>query len=218
MMTLPPRLSRMSLLLTVLLIAPRLGFAAEQAPLLPTDAPAERSALATAAPLPGTGARPNLRLMDDAPAPEAERPAQDLRVMAEIGAGVLTGAGGLALGYMGMFMLWPTGIGSVGGYGLLAPILVGIGSGLALGTYWGGEVTGGRSDLGNTFLGMLLGGAAGVLISVPSGNPFVSLFACPPLMLLGSLIAYESSEHGGRIQPVVNVSSRGTTFGLAGTF
>jgi hypothetical protein len=210
----------MSLLLTVLLLVPRMGFAAEQAPLLPTDAPAERSALATAAPLPGTGARPNLRLMeDDASAPAVDRPAQPLRILAEVGAGVLTGTAGFVVGYFGMFALFPTGLLSFNSsYGFLVPLLGGLGSGLALGTYWGGQLAGGQSDLGNTFLGMLVGGAAGVLISVPMGNPFISLVACPPLMLLGSIIAYESSENGGRIQPMVNVTSRGTTFGLVGTF
>jgi hypothetical protein len=49
----------------------------------------------------------------------------------------------------------------------------------------------------------------------------VNLFLAPPLMLLGAIIGYESPEKGGspmRLQPVVSLTPRGTSFGLAGTF
>lgn len=218
MMTFPPRHSRMSLLLTLLLLAPGVGLAAEETP-PPADAPTEQSTPSPDSPVPGTGTRPKLRLMDT-PAPEPTRPSQPLRILAEVGAGLLTGTGGFLVGFMSLFVLGGN-IFDTSVVGLIAPILVGIGSGVALGTWWGGELTGGDAKLEATFLGMLLGGTAGVLMSIPMGNPFLSLVTCPPLMLLGSIIGYESTERGATIksvQPLLSVSSRGATFGLAGTF
>jgi hypothetical protein len=218
MMTFPPRLSRMSLLLSLLLLAPRVGLAAEETP-PPADAPTEQSTPSTDSSPPGAGSRPKLRLMDT-PAPESTRPDQPLRILAEVGAGALTGAGGLFLGYMVAFQMYEPGVGS-SDYLLLAPVLLGVGTGLALGTWWGGELAGGDARLDATFLGMLLGGAAGVLLTLPMENPFISLVICPPLMLLGSIIGYENTERGATlksVQPMLSVSSRGATFGLAGTF
>ncbi len=218
MMTFPPRLSRMSLLLTLLLLAPSVGLAAEETP-PPAEASTGQSTPSTDTPLPGADTRPKLRLMDT-PAPEPTRPSQSLRILAEVGAGALTGAGGLFLGYMGVFAVYNTDLGS-SSYGLLTPVLLGVGTGLALGTWWGGELAGGDARLDSTFLGMLIGGATGILLTIPMENPFAALITCPPLMLLGSIIGYENTERGATlksVQPLLSVSPRGATFGLAGTF
>lgn len=218
-MTLPPPLSRMPLLLTLLLLAPRVGLAEEQTPRPPSDAPTEQRALSDTPPLATSSHPDHVRLLDT-PSPETERPSTAARVAAELGASVLTGVGGLVLGYISTFVLGLTGSGSL--YALALPTLVGTGVGIALGTYWGGQVMDGESSLGSSFLGMLLGGVAGLLLSLPMGNPTVGLLLAPPLMVLGSIIGYEHSEHGGtkspRVQPLLSVTPHGATLGLAASF
>lgn len=231
-----PHLSRMTLLLSLLLLAPRVGFAQEQtsqpppeaataqqeAPRAREDAPTAMQPERTAdAPLPGSGARPSTRLM---PATETDRPSQPLRVLAEVGASLLTGVGGLVVGYMSTFALISSFSASSPLYALAAPTLIGVGLGVSLGTYWGGQLAGGDASFGGTLLGTLLGGAAALLVgAIPEGNPVLGLVLAPPLMVLGSIIGYENTEHGGtpppaRVQPLLSVSPRGAVVGLAGAF
>lgn len=231
-----PHLSRMTLLFSLLLLAPRVGFAQEQTSPPPPDAPAAREDAPKAqqdaptamqpertadAPLPGSGARPDTRLM---PAAETDRPSQPLRVLAEVGASLLTGVGGLVVGYMATFAVFSGGgIGGSSLYGLAAPTLIGVGLGVSLGTYWGGQLAGGEASFGGTFLGTLLGCAAALLVgAIPEGNPAIGLALAPPLMVIGSIIGYENTEHGGtppaRVQPLLSVSPRGTMVGLAAAF
>jgi hypothetical protein len=221
----------MSLLLSLLLLAPRVGLAQEQAsqpppdattaqeeaPKAQQDAPTAMQPARTAdAPPPGSGTRPTLRL-----APE--RPSQGERVSAELGAALLTGAGGLVLGYLSTFALFSEGISSTSTYALAAPTLVGIGLGVSIGTFWGGQAAGGEGDFGSPLLGTLLGGGAALLLSIPMGNPVVGLLLAPPLMILGSIIGYEITEQGDapparRVQPLLSVSPRGAMVGLAAAF
>lgn len=230
-----PQLSRMSLLLSLLLLAPRVGFAQEQASPPPAEAPAAREEAPKTqqdaptamqpertadAPQPGSGARPSMHLT---PAAETERPSASLRVLAEVGAGLLTGVGGAIVGYMATWGMFSTGFGNASLYGLAAPTLVGVGLGLSLGTYWGGQVAGGDASFGGTLLGAVLGGTAALLIgAIPEGNPLIGVLLAPPFMLIGSIIGYENTEHGGaplqRVQPMLSVSPRGTMVGLAGAF
>ncbi|MFL5358628.1 hypothetical protein [Archangium sp.] len=234
-MTLSPHLTRMSLLLSLLLLAPRVGFAQEQtsqppseAPTAQEDAPKAQRDAPTAmqpertadAPPPGSGAHPSMRLT---PTAETDRPSQSLRVLAEVGASLLTGIGGGFLGYMSTWAVFSTGISNAPFYALAAPTLVGIGLGLSLGTYWGGQVAGGDASFGGTVLGALVGGTAALLIgAIPDGSPLIGVLLAPPFMLLGSIIGYENTEHGGiplkRVQPMLSVSPRGAMMGLAGAF
>ncbi|OJT24134.1 hypothetical protein BO221_13160 [Archangium sp. Cb G35] len=204
----PASASPLPLLLILLLISPGVGFAQEAPPASPDD-PTVQPEHSTDAPLPGSGERSPPRLME-----EPQRPYQGVRILAEFGGGVLLGATGLVLGY------FPTLFSNAEAL----PMLVLTGTGIALGTYWGGQLLKGQASLRGTVVGMLLGGAAGMLLSVAAGAPptsVLSIYFAPPLMLLGAIIGYESTEKGDpptRVQPVVSLTPRGASLGLAGTF
>lgn len=227
-MALSPHLSRMSLLLSLLLLAPRVGFAQEQASPPPSEAPtaqeapkaqqdaptAMQPARTADAPLPGSGERPKMQLTP-------ERPSQSARVSAEVGAALLTGLGGGVLGYMSTWMIFSGGFGNASTLALAAPTLAGIGLGVSIGTFWGGQAAGGVGDFGGPLLGTLLGGAAGMLLGI--GNPLVAIVLTPVFMVVGSIVGYETTEQGDtvplrRVQPLLSVSPKGTVVGLAAAF
>ena len=84
MMTVSISLSRLSLLLSLLLLVPGVGFASQ-------DSATEETSLQESLEVPGTQERAPLRLDDeDSWARQPERPHRALRVMAELGAGLLT--------------------------------------------------------------------------------------------------------------------------------
>ena len=59
----------------------------------------------------------------------------------------------------------------------------------------------------------------GVVFGAPTS--LLSVYFAPPLMLLGAILGYEATERGDpptRVQPVVSLTPRGASFGLAGIF
>ncbi|PTL83214.1 hypothetical protein DAT35_14550 [Vitiosangium sp. GDMCC 1.1324] len=215
-----------------MLLVPRVGLAAEDAPRTTTAAGSSSSDSG----LPGTQERAPVRLGGDAGswAREPERPSRGLRILAETGASLLTGLGG---GFVGMLagdgLCGSANIGRSGdflpcleatGVGLLA----GAGLGFSLGTFWGGEVAGGDGRL----LGALVGMGSGALVGILAGTAMSSIFLAGvvlgiPLSLIGSIVGYELTEQGTppaavsarpRLQPVLAVSSHGGLLGLGGTF
>ncbi|ATB29234.1 hypothetical protein [Melittangium boletus] len=212
-----PRLLTIALLLLATL--PRVSLAAPTG--LAGDTPARRPPrlLSTDPGAPGSG------LTDKEPEGRKEPEGQGGgRVAAGLGLGVLMGAVGGLVGYLGPgSALCAEGDGLDGcATGLLIGTLGGVGLGTSLGVTWGGMLADGQ---GEWFLGalpgMLVGAAAGVGLGLAADNSLVALFACPPLMLLGSSIGYEMSHSANtapRLRPVVGMSSRGASLGLAGTF
>lgn len=221
----PDRSSWLCLPLALLLLAPRVGLAQEAAPPPPdvpaapaeppasepsADAPFQRS---PDAPLPGT-AQPAPRQLLDKP----ERPSSGVRIMAEIGASLLTGLGG---GVLGLLTGYALGGGDLSRAFIAVPVatFLGVGFGTAAGAYWGGHVTGGQSDFTAALLGMLAGGAVGIATPLLLGGSLLGvLIACPLMMVTGSVIGYEIAETGGKVQPMVGLTPGGASFGLAGTF
>ena len=90
-----------------------------------------------------------------------QRPYQGARIMAELGLGVVFGATGLMLGFL-------TNLGSDTQN---LPVLVLTGTGIALGTYWGGQLLKGQASMRGTVVGVLLGGAVGRILSAAVGAP-----------------------------------------------
>ncbi len=231
--------TRLSLLL-LLLLAPGVGLAAaEPAPPSMTrhSAPLEPGLLATSG-LPGTDARVPLRLREDTGAPreEASRPSQGLRILAETGAGLLTGVGGGLVGaLLGGGLCDASGIGSQGGFvpcfnATAVGLLLGGGAAFALGVWWGGEAVGGDGQLLGAMIGFGSVVAAGLLLGLATENPFGALIVATPFSLIGAIVGYESTQREPvpgapavastrpRVQPVLAFSPRGTLVGLGGTF
>ncbi len=200
-------------LLSLLLLVP-LPSLAGQAP-ANEDVPAETTEAPSASFVPESA-----RLIDDA---EYERPPAVLRILAEMG-GVLVGQ------FVGTFV----GLIAAGGVRMLtdnaslthAAFFVPFGSAVALGAYVTGQLMGGEARLAGPFLGALVGCAAGLLINARIGYEnlgpfFMSILIPMPFMMLGAIIGYEVTEHGGKprtVQPLVSFASRGAAVGLAGTF
>jgi hypothetical protein len=221
----PDRSSWLCLPLALLLLAPRVGLAQEAAP-PPSDVPAapaeppasEPSADAPFqrppdAPLPGTAQPAPRQLLD-----ESERPSGGIRVAAEIGASLLTGLGG---GAVGLLVGYALGGGDLSRAFIAVPVatFLGLGLGTAAGAYWGGQVTGGQSNFTAPLLGTLVGGVVGLVTPLLLGSPLLgALIACPLMMVAGSVIGYEIAETGGKVRPMVGLTPGGASFGLAGTF
>jgi hypothetical protein len=235
--------STLSLLLSLLMLVPRTGLA-EELPASSSAAASDPGVVLTPAPsgLPGTSELEPLRLGDDVGARQPERPRtpRGLRILAETGAGLLTSGGLGAAGFlvsnqlcqMGMF--GPTG----GSWSCLGEVVIGsflgVGLGLPLGVFWGGEVTGGNGKLYGPLLGMLAGVAAGVLVSVALDTYSGFFLLALPFMLGGSIVGYELTTSTApvpravaalpvassrpHLQPVLSFSSRGALLGLAGSF
>jgi hypothetical protein len=235
-------LSRLSLLLSLLLLVPRVGLAAQETSTSASEGSAtEGELLPESSRIPGTDERAPLRLNEDSWAREPQRPSRDLRILAEAGAGLLAAAGGGVAGYLGGAMMCSAGmVGSQGGwFPCLGPAAVGLvaGAGLggALGVFWGGEAAGGEGRLLGALAGMGSGVLASFLVGVVSGQPNIGFVLSLPLALVGSIVGYELTDHGAvseprapsspavasarpRLQPVLTVSSRGALMGLGGTF
>ncbi|MBM7115569.1 hypothetical protein [Archangium primigenium] len=198
-------------LLSLLLLVP-LPSLAGQAP-ADEDVPAETTEAPSESFVPESA-----RLLD-----ASERPPAVLRILAEMG-GVLVGQ------FVGTFV----GLIAASGARMLADntsltyaaFFVPFGSAVALGAYIPGQLMGGEARWAGPFLGALVGCAAGLLINASIGYEhlgpfFMSVLIPMPFMMLGAIIGYEVTEHGGKprtIQPLVSFSSRGAAVGLAGTF
>ncbi len=220
--------SKLSLVLCLLLLVPRVGLAAEDAPV--------------SSGLPGTAEPAPLRLTEDSPptASKPSRPPRGLRILAETGAGLLTATG---LGIVGMLagsQLCSAGI--VGTRNSFLPcidaavggIFLGVVVGLPLGVFWGGELTGGDGRLYGPLLGMAAGFVTGVLVAAVLANVYHAYYISIPFLAVGSIVGYELTARGvpapqapgtpavasarPRLQPVLALSSRGALFGLGGSF
>ncbi|WP_309894808.1 hypothetical protein [Archangium sp.] len=122
---------------------------------------------------------------------------------------------------MGLLVGYVIGGGNLSQTFIAVPLatILGLGFGTAAGAYWGGQVTGGKSDFSASLLGMLAGGATGFVTPLLLGAPLLgALIACPLMMVAGSVIGYEIAETGGKVQPMVGLTPGGASFGLAGTF
>jgi hypothetical protein len=245
MMRFPSSLSRLSLLLSLLLLVPRVGLAAQEAPTLASaGSTSEEALLPKSSGLPGTEERAPLHLDEDSRAsePEYQRPSRALRILAELGAGLLTTGAGVVGGALAGAGLCEAGIvGSPGGWfpcldAAGVGLLLGGGVGIPLGVFWGGEVAGGDGSLLGAVAGMGAGAVGGFLLGAlmfrdPSGGPMLSA----PMALVGAIVGYELSDRGvepasraqaslavastrPRLQPLLAVSSRGALLGLGGTF
>jgi hypothetical protein len=207
--------SKLSLVLCLLLLVPRVGLAAEPAP---------------------------LRLTEDSPltASKPSRPSRGLRILAETGAGLLLGTG---LGFAGMLAgsaLCEDGVfGEPSGFLPCLPaaaggIVLGVGLGFPLGVFSGGELAGGDGRLYGPLLGMASGLVASVLVAALLGNIYNAYYLSLPFLAVGSIVGYELTERGEpapqapgtpavasarpRLQPVLALSPRGALVGLGGSF
>lgn len=222
--------STLLLLLSLLVLVPRVGLAA--AVLTPEPSG-----------LPGTSEPAPLRLGEDslAQGPERSRTPRGLRILAETGAGLLTGAGLGAAGVLASNQLCRMDLLGPSGGGLMSCLdqvvmgtFLGFGLGFPLGVFWGGEVTGGDGKLYGPLLGMLAGVAAGVLAAVALDTYTGFYVLALPFMVGVSIVGYELTTREApvphalkapavassrpRLQPVLAFSSRGTLLGLGGSF
>lgn len=229
--------SKLPLLLCLLLLVPRVGLAAQDAPVEPdvstdsevpvTDEAAPQEQELQAEPEPEAFARP-----------ERWRAPLGVRVLGEAGGGLLTSGGGaLAGGLLGLGLCelsngqWPY-IGCT----WAAAIGVGVGGivGYPLGVWWGGEALGGDGKLFSAFAGMGVGLAASVLVGLVAVQFDPGARITGPLngllVMAAPIIFYEFSQRREpdaqglasaarpRIQPLLSVSRDGALFGLGGTF
>lgn len=224
--------SRLPLLL-LLLLAPGVGLAAQEPTFL-------EPRLASSG-LPGTDERAPLRLSEEDWAQgekEDFRPPRALRILAETGAGLLTGAGGGVLGFLAGGGLCGAGlVGNRGGFfGCLDAaaigLLLGAGTGVSLGVWWGGEAAGGDGKLLGALAGMGSGAVLGVLAGVAAGRPDLGLVFTAPGALIGAIVGYEFSQRAlasgppspavasarSRLQPLLAFSPHGALVGLGGSF
>jgi hypothetical protein len=217
--------SKLPLLLSLLLLLPRVGLAFERAP-------ATREVLSLdGSELPGTAPRESLRLLEEPSSqePQRERPSRGLRILAETGAGLLTGGGAGLLLLLGLSSACSNfsclGAAVAGG-------LVGMGLGFPLGVWWGGEAAGGDGKLLGALGGMGAGVVAGFLVALVTGNFNSGYVIAIPFSLAGAIVGYELTERGDapsaqapavafarpRLQPMLSVSPRGALLGLGGSF
>jgi hypothetical protein len=210
------------LLLSLLLWVPRVGLAAQ-------DAPLAFPRLALSGPLADAESSPDSEPSWHEESPRHRAPL-GLRLLAEVGAGVVTATGGIfAGGLLGGLVCAVTSLGDSGYLGCLGAVVVGgllgIAEGYALGVWWGGELVGGDGSL----LITLLGGTLGIVLSgilIPAANAERDLWYAVPLpFMVGSHLGYELSQRAlpevssrPGIQPLVSFSSRGALLGLGGRF
>jgi hypothetical protein len=221
----PPGSKSVVLLFLLLLLTPREGLAAEDAPLASQD-----TAPTTQAPTSNTEEHkteehaPSL-LQDPASGFQRRKAPLALRLLAEVGGGVVTTLAGGLLG----LVLCPLE-GDQGEWRCVAPVFiglaVGLGVGYPLGVWWGGEAVGGDGSLSAALGGGLLGFVVGgVLASSVRGDAMVA--AIPVLGMMGASLGYELSqrpEHPEptaahpRLQPMLAFDARGVLLGLSGRF
>ena len=223
-----------ALLLPLLLLTPGLSLArqspttaetppavttppAADAPLDSPKAPSAQPQRPADAPTPGTAPRATVRLLDTPPADEqAKRIASDMRLLGELGIGLATTAVGALVGAYGGISVFSMSNSLVGPIVFVA---LGAISGASVGVYGAGQLLGGDAEFTGPFVGALIGGGLGLLGLFADGG-LAGLVAIP-CALLGAIIGYESTEHGGtvrKVQPLLSYSSRGPVVGLAGTF
>jgi hypothetical protein len=234
-----PSWTKLPLLLSLLLIIPRVGLAAQDAPLATSEEATSENTTSTSSAVPGTDERAPLRLMDE-PAPEPRRWSAPLglRILAETAAGAVTAVGGgLAGGLLGLGLC----VNRYGNNELGCVVALCLGGGLGMaatyprGVWWGGEAIGGDGKLLMAMAGLGAGVLAGLLLTIPANqlDPTGNLAGIVGGLaaLSGPIVFYEFSNQNKdsnrgpalasarpRIQPLLSVSPRGALFGLAGAF
>jgi hypothetical protein len=230
-------------LLLSLLLVPREGLAAQDAPLANPETPAQSETPSTDSRIPGTEEHEPPRLINDgswAREPQRKGAPVGLRILAEVGAGSLAAAGGGLVGGLGGLGLCEALGGQLPYVGCVWGALFGAGLGVTVGypvgVWWGGEATGGDGSLLAAFGGMGAGGLVGVLLGLVVGR--VDDKTLGPLLgivgglaaMSGPIIGYELSRkreprRGSavassrpRLQPLLSVTSRGALLGLGGSF
>lgn len=228
-----------ALFLLVLWLTPGVGLARQDVASPPSDAPVAPGSAAPSVP-----ETPPAPFYDPHAPPVRERPHVALRLLAEVGAGLVTA---LPLGVLGGAI----GLGAcrqdgIAGFECLNPIgygfVIGASLGFSTGVLWGGALVGNNGSV----LGALSGPAgvlgAGLLIAAfnlgITGSTFGNRFGLAtavlsPLGAICSVIVYEltssdepravsrtaSQRTGGvRLQPTLALSSQGALVGLGGTF
>ena len=224
------------LLLSLLLLVPRVGLAAQDTP--PTDSDTAEARI------PGTEESESRRLVDEESwARDKQRTGapQGLRILGEFGAGTLTAVGGvIGTGLVGLGLCGGLTGGSIdfltcmGSVGLVGGALS-VALGYPLGVWWGGEALGGDGSLFAAIGGMGAGIVAALLVGLvtarfdSSGGLLTGVTS--GLVFLGApILAYELSQRREprrgpavassrpRIQPLLSVSPRGAVLGLGGSF
>ncbi|QRK11935.1 hypothetical protein JQX13_18880 [Archangium violaceum] len=210
---LPPGSKSVVLLCLLLLLTPRGGLAAEDAPL--------------ASPTSNTEEHGPTLLEDPASGSLRRRAPLALRLLAEVGGGVATTLAGGLTG-LGLCLLTESPVQSEWGcaYPLLFGLTAGLLVGYPLGVWWGGEAVGGDGSLWAALGGGAVGFIAGGLLEgTTAGGGMV--IAIPVLGMIGASLGYELSqrpEHPERsaahprLQPLLAFDARGGMLGLSGRF
>jgi hypothetical protein len=240
-MNAPSRWSTHSLLLCLVLLAPRTGLGARDVP--EASAP-ERESLMSEVPtlvpgLPGTEEQVPRRLLLEPTSSTTGRAPLGVRLLAEAGAGlVMSVSSGFVALLGGLAWCEATGAFELEVRGLIVdcaslPLLgalVAVPVGMPLGVWLGGEAFGGDGKLLATLAGMgagLLGGGALLLVSpdlVPLAlalavsGPFIGYELSQRPRLSSGPAPLPASSARPRLQPVLAFSSRGAVLGLGGTF
>ncbi len=234
-----PSSLKLPLLLSLLLLVPRVGLAAQDAPLATSEESTSENTTPTSSAIPGTDDKAPLRLMDE-PGPEPRRWSAPLglRILAEVAAGAVTSVGGgIAGGLVGLGLC----VNTYGNdeLGCMVALLLGGGLGMAvtypIGVWWGGEVIGGDGKLLMSMVGLGAGALAGLLLAIPANkidpNGNLAGIVGGLAVLSGPILFYElSNQNKGPnqshalasarpgIQPLLSLSPKGALFGLGGSF
>lgn len=210
------------LLCLVWLGLPRVGLAAQDAPL------AELPRLALSGPLADFEDVPDT--LESAPS-KRFHPPRALRVLTEVGTGLITSAaGGIVLGLTSYGFCEATGVGD-GKMGCLGPLVLGTAVGLVegygLGVWWGGELMGGDGFLALSLLGAGAGSLGSFALLQSGRHPELAGYSFIVLPVLLSHLGYElfqraapegQTASGPRLLPLVSFSSQGAQLGLSGRF
>jgi len=211
-MTQLPCLASM-MLLSLLLLSPRVGLAT------PQDAPEQPSQQ-----------EPQLQPQPESKPETFTRAPLALRLLSETAFGGLGVLGGWYAGSMIGSALCTEPVNPGAGACISEFVYGGIAGAalvLPLGVWLGGNIAHGTGSLVSTYLGGLVGAAAGGLLLGVGGNNGALIAIGVALPLLGSIIGYETSTagmqysmngEGTRLQPLLSVSPRGGFVGLGGSF
>lgn len=206
---LPPG-STSAVLLFLLLLTPLRGLAAEDAPL----------AVQTGEHMPSL-------LEDPDSGSQRRRAPLALRLLAEVGGGVVTTVAGGFTGLGLCLLSQPATLSESGcAYPFLFGLMAGLVVGYPLGVWWGGEAVGGDGRLWASLGGGVVGLLAGGVLEISTDGSGMAA-AIPVLGMIGASLGYELSqrpEHpertaaSPRIQPMLAFDTRGGVFGLSGRF
>jgi len=221
-------------LLSLLLLVPMVSWAGnEPEPLAPSaDAPVASGSSFSIVPTESSGLPGTQDMMSQV----RSRPTTGLRLLAEAGAGLLTGAavavggGVLALNLSSFPYTCSSGGSSMNFCGIgrvVAGGMIGMVVGIPVGVWWGGLAAGGKGMLLATLAGSALGVAAG--LGLWALNSTVGAASYLTLPMLFSITAYEltdalrqpspqTASSGFSVRPMLAPTSGGALLGLNGRF